>query len=95
MEENHLNNGEVYYTKLGFTNNFSNTGEPGILIHGLPEGKVMLYDSLERSTDLISRRALKLRPYPIKLTINEFVSFVKERHSINLSTIGGDTPYIL
>lgn len=92
LEEVHLGDREKYYFKLGFTNNFSNTGEPGILIHGLPEGKIGFYDGLDRSPELMSRAELRLKPNAIELTVEEFVAFVKERHSLDLSTFGGDTP---
>lgn len=92
LEEINDINRETYYQKLGFTNNFRNTGEPGILMHGTMKGKISFVDGLDKQIAPWAREPTDFIPDSHEITVNEFVSFIKERHSIDLSTIGGDTP---
>lgn len=79
------NNSEI--CRRGYTNNFMGTRQPGILVHGTPEGKMKFVDGLELyprvgdfdAVSYISERERILSPV-------EFYEYLKSRFSLDLAS---------
>lgn len=81
--------GKIFQT--GFVNNFRNTGEPGVLIHGAINPKTQKVFFVYNKGSYVNNMDTNNQPMRSRnlfLTAKEFVSHLKENHDIDLSVSG-------
>lgn len=87
LQENWLGGSNSEICRRGYTNNFMGTREPGILVHGTPEGKMYFIDGIETLGHAINDWEYQSYVASMQrdLTPLEFCNHLKRRFSLDLS----------